>query len=701
MSVGNLYFPNSNNVFCHDLTLSGDLNMDGDILLNDVIFDGAITQPEFYNAKGDGVSDDSAAIQSCIDNANGNKIYGAHKKYAITSVNNPLGVPFDNNLQLISGGQMVNSYCRDMTNLIWGKEHLGAFHTKLRTFANATVIMTGDSTTAGGFAFDYLDMPLQGITSTILGRLFGNDGFDNVEVINNATYGAKLNTWTDTTMAQDIAKNPDLYIIRWGINNMGFNTIPEYATAFRAAMTTMRAALPESTTSVVLMCTNSVTGSGETNTITCEEYNKIFRECANDFGCVFFDTYALMNKHADYMFKDIFHPTELYNNIMMSILYDAIIPDAVKLQYAFKQPTSKVINNTGVEIKQEGDCTLAVSGESLNPSWSKGRFYTHVSRTTGVGSITCDGTWIDIPILSRILFPLNEQIDNGGSFCIRCQYKPNFNATENSDLIIFDIGYGTGWIIPPAPYQSFRLLHAGGAGNLALQVSENGAYLLYDFAGAFAVVSGTTYEIEMDYNSVADTVDIFVNGVKNVATIAVPHIVRAPSNALSFGHQYMNQAGCEFFVNNIQFFNTVKHSANYTPSSSYLKITNENVYINTLKMYEETSINTTISGLWAAPLASTKVMLVKVGNVVTLKYITGRTGAVVGGLVITFDTPLPAGFYDTAGDCICPVWFVDNSTSKMGELYIHSNGTWEIQTASAPTGTSGTYPFNATFIVSH
>lgn len=36
MSVGNLYFPNLNNLFCHDLTLSGDLNMSGDLHLDDV-----------------------------------------------------------------------------------------------------------------------------------------------------------------------------------------------------------------------------------------------------------------------------------------------------------------------------------------------------------------------------------------------------------------------------------------------------------------------------------------------------------------------------------------------------------------------------------------------------------------------------------------------------------------------------------------
>jgi hypothetical protein len=156
----------------------------------------------------------------------------------------PLSSPFP-------GRQQINSDT-ELRGHTFGQEYLYAAQVKLQARTSFTALFSGDSTTAG----DALVNTYSQIHSLVQ-AVVRDKGFD-LTTVNGGHSGATAEQWRTTYLAPDLATNPDLYVIRWGINDPGWNKngtvgtsnayeaeyanrrdITDYATTMRAALTTI------------------------------------------------------------------------------------------------------------------------------------------------------------------------------------------------------------------------------------------------------------------------------------------------------------------------------------------------------------------------------------------------------------------------------------------------------------------------------
>lgn len=295
-------------------------------------------------AVNNGTTNADAALAAAI--AAGNQFRLNAGDYLVTGVSNPLGVEMYGDgrlMKAVTGGrQQLNSDC-DRGSHLFGQEYLYAFHTKLLAgFQGAKVVCSGDSTTSG--LYPGLDEPYylnQMVASTAADRGF------SVESVNSGKFGKYTAEWLSTYLAEDMALNPDLYIVRWGLNDplVSGRTLAAFAADLRQGLANIRASKPLNQLSILLMTPNSTadTSAGR-DEAWHEKVRLIYRQAARDFKCAFIDTYALWRDSrvaAGLWMDDIgggvaLHPKSVMNVWISSRIGDFIYPQGLCTRVATK-----------------------------------------------------------------------------------------------------------------------------------------------------------------------------------------------------------------------------------------------------------------------------------------------------------------------------------------------------------------------------
>jgi hypothetical protein len=114
--------------------------------------------------------------------------------------------------------------------VVFGQEYLSAFHKKVMVGNTTTIVFSGDSTTKG----DATTSPYR--LNEIFKTLCDNAQIP-VTTINHGHSGAWTTAWNTTYANDDLASNPDLLIVRWGLNdaNLALN-IGSYESALRGGL---------------------------------------------------------------------------------------------------------------------------------------------------------------------------------------------------------------------------------------------------------------------------------------------------------------------------------------------------------------------------------------------------------------------------------------------------------------------------------
>lgn len=295
-------------------------------------------------AVNNGTTNADAALAAAI--AAGNQFRLNAGDYLVTGVSNPLGVEMYGDgrlMKAVTGGlQQLNS-AADVGQHAFGQEYLYAFHTKLMAgFQGAKAVCSGDSTTSG--LYPGLDEPYY------LNQLVASTGADrgfSVEAVNSGKFGKNTAEWLSTYLASDMALNPDLYIVRWGLNDtlVPGRTLENFATDLRQGLADIRASKGVSQLSILLMTPNSssdtVNGRDEAWS---EQVRLIYRQAARDYKCAFIDTYALWRDSrsgAGLWMDDIgggvaLHPKSVANIWIASKIGEFIYPQALVTRVATK-----------------------------------------------------------------------------------------------------------------------------------------------------------------------------------------------------------------------------------------------------------------------------------------------------------------------------------------------------------------------------
>lgn len=345
--------------------------------------------PDSQGAAGDGVTDDTAGINSAISAVGSNVTLKKGKKYLTTSISNNLGKPFTGAghvVESVTGGLEAQNTYADRYQRVTGQENLAAWY-RLVYDQHTTptrqmrIVFSGDSTTAGvGVDLEYqiASLVANGISDA------GMQGPYNTSCINNGHSGAHTGQWETTYVYDDIADAPDLLVLRWGINDPGYlkdgnpapldagqsypnrRDINDFATSLRNGLTTFRASKNFYTTSILLMMPNSTYDiPNGRDALWYEHLRDVLIQAARDFQCAFIDTYAIMQDSrylANVLMDDPMptsgrgiHPNNTMNSIIAGHMLDVIMPKGLRYNLAANK------------ILSIGGAALAVSA-SLLPS---------------------------------------------------------------------------------------------------------------------------------------------------------------------------------------------------------------------------------------------------------------------------------------------------------------------------------------------
>ncbi|MGE4213769.1 MAG: SGNH/GDSL hydrolase family protein [Anaerotignaceae bacterium] len=244
-------------------------------------------------------------------------------------------------------------------NYVDGREYLIYYHNKLRLKEDAKIILSGDSTTAG-YAITDTNYLLENIITSQL-KVFG---VNNAITINKGHNSMNVSDWIGGYLAEDMALNPDLYIVRWGFNHDGATPLSTRVSNFerdlRSGLTTFRNSRTVDQASIILMTPNSgndvINGRDKT---WFDLIHPIIKQIARDYQCCFVDTYTYLYDSNNVVWQDEImydlqkthvHPLETANAWIVSLLTDALIPITMRT-YGVKQYSSADRLNNGDEMK--------------------------------------------------------------------------------------------------------------------------------------------------------------------------------------------------------------------------------------------------------------------------------------------------------------------------------------------------------------
>lgn len=313
-----------------------------------------------FSVAGDKVTVDTAKFQAAIDAALRTIDLPAGVDSLVGTLSNPLGKVFrgDGRMSIsVPGGLQQLNLSADIGQHVFGQEYLYAWFAAISAQldgAQATAVFSGDSTTYGA---DGNGATAPFLINQVVEWLGRESGY-NVSCLNRGQPGKNTYHWRTSYLAGDLAANPKLLVLRWGINDPGWlkdnttppldagqdypnrRTIEDFAADLRGGLETIRTNYPVGTLSVLLMMPNSTsdTPNGRDERW-YEQVRLVVRKAARDFQCAFIDTYSLWadsrfaaGKWMDDPFGDgrAIHPGNIMNGYIGTKIADLIFPRGLR-----------------------------------------------------------------------------------------------------------------------------------------------------------------------------------------------------------------------------------------------------------------------------------------------------------------------------------------------------------------------------------
>lgn len=263
-----------------------------------------------------------------------------------------------NNLNLaVYNDRIYNE--KNSNNHVLGIEYLNYYHNKVRANVGVKLVFSGDSTTYGTSINDE-NFKLHNLAKSFL----ESNGVLQVASINAGHESMNSGTWISTFLDQDLAQNPDLYVLRWGFNWYGTleNRLEVYLNDLRVGLAKIRASKNANQMSIVLCSPNS--GDDSVNHRDAEWFDKIHPyliQIARDYQCCFADVYHYMYDAHNVTWQDEYlysgipthvHPLETANTNIVSLLAEPLIPTATRKGKVINQ-----VSTTGLKSVTDAPST--------------------------------------------------------------------------------------------------------------------------------------------------------------------------------------------------------------------------------------------------------------------------------------------------------------------------------------------------------
>lgn len=294
-----------------------------------------------FGGIGDGLTSDQTAVANAIASGFKSIRVNDNSNFLVTSLSNTKGVDLDglgNIVKSITGGlQKLNSYA-DKHKYVFGQEYMAAFHNFIMSPNRVPVVVcSGDSTTAGdGTTTGYRinELIKTAAYATGLQTRYG------ISSLNYGRSGKNTADWVSTYLAQDLAANPDLLVLRWGINDGPSQDVNAFITNLRSGLATIRASRSVSSLSILLMSPNSTSDTpNHRDEMWYEQIVPAIKQAARDYQCTFIDTYGYLrdarpaadvwmdNPYAD---GRAIHPLNVMNLWIAGIIQSVVFPEGLR-----------------------------------------------------------------------------------------------------------------------------------------------------------------------------------------------------------------------------------------------------------------------------------------------------------------------------------------------------------------------------------
>jgi hypothetical protein len=254
-----------------------------------------------------------------------------------------------NNLNIMDKGiDDLDNAINLMSKYIEGMEYLIYYHDKIRNQQSIKLAASGDSTTYG---FGITDTKY--LIHNLCRRVLLDFGVTNVTAVNAGHNGLSTVSWlNDGYLTADLAGNPDLYILRWGLNDGSYtpkaNRLSVFTNALRSGLANIRASKTVQQLSIILMMPNS---TNDTVNGRDKEWfdliHPVIKKAARDYQCCFVDTYNYLLDSTNVAWQDTpmaeptthIHPLETGNAWIASLLSEALVPTVLR-RYGVSNPLS-------------------------------------------------------------------------------------------------------------------------------------------------------------------------------------------------------------------------------------------------------------------------------------------------------------------------------------------------------------------------
>lgn len=319
------------------------------------------------------------------------------------------------NLNYLSVPDLIGG--NDDTALVFGREYLNPFFNKLSslsfTLPQFKFLVSGDSTTAGDSIANS-----NNILDNAIKRILMSQGIPSILHLNAGHSGATTADWKNNYVSVDMLSQPDLYILRWGLNDPSIGDAELFETNLRDGLTIARNSFGVEDMAIVLMTPNSTNDTPNGRDEAWHRLiNPIIRKAARDFSCCFIDTFSIWPdvSHAAGVWMDnpysdgrAIHPLDSFNIAIAGVICDVIYPVGLRSQ-----------GWTGLDSVWSGE---SVANASFLPnSYRRSKLQ---RATTGFPK---DGSVLTLASVDTIALQLNWDY-NTSALSIRTGFNTNWNS---------------------------------------------------------------------------------------------------------------------------------------------------------------------------------------------------------------------------------------------------------------------------------
>jgi hypothetical protein len=238
---------------------------------------------------------------------------------------------------------------------------------------------------------------------------------------------------------------------------------------------------------------------------------------------------------------------------------------SIELLYPFTTPANYTFDTDVIEVaggkaklkdQRPADSTFHANyNADINGNWGAG-----VLTGTPVGGAAVSGGELDLTggTVKYVDYAAAGNANHAQRGCIRAKYRPNYNGSPPSAMIPF-------CICSPTGSDNYLAINNLG-GNWYMQIYDaTGTLITNTNLGAWSAVSGTVYELELNWSLTTGESRLFIDGVQFGPTITDTGTRDTTSTTLRIGNPSSGGFNTEFKIDDVVVFSKVQHTANYTP----------------------------------------------------------------------------------------------------------------------------------------